>query len=166
MSAPLRASASAVEACLLVFWLGAALFFAAGVAPAAFAVLPDSGAAGALVGRLLPQLFVGGVVCGAIVAAIEVVAPRRGRLLRGAGVGVMVVACAVAQLVIGARIARLRSEIGRPVAELSAQDARRVAFGRLHGLSVGSLGAAMLAAAAVVASVARRPGAVGHDRGA
>ena len=63
----------------------------------------------------------------------------------------MIGACAVAQFVISPRIERLRSAIGGPLESLAADDARRAAFGRLHGISVGWLGVAMLAA--VVAMV-------------
>jgi hypothetical protein len=62
---------SSVETWLLALWLGAALFFAIGVAPAAFAVLPDSALSGALVGRLLPPLFVSGSLLGLAILAIE-----------------------------------------------------------------------------------------------
>jgi len=154
------------EACLLALWLGAALFFAVAVAPAAFDVLPDSALAGALVGRVLPPLFFAGALCGLVVLAIELRDRRSGRGVRAGGAVVMVAACAVAQLVLGARIARLRSAVDRPIAQLAPDDARRVAFGRLHGLSVASLGAAMLGAGAVLASAARGPRTPGERRGA
>jgi hypothetical protein len=48
--------------------------------------------------------------------------------------------------VVGARIDRLRAEIGGTLDTLPAGDARRVAFGRLHGASVGMMGVAVLAA--------------------
>lgn len=150
---------------MLALWLGAALFFAAAVAPAAFDLFNVT-LAGALVGRLLPSVFVGGMVAGVAVAAIELLSPRRGRGLRSAGAAVVAVACAVAQLVVGPMIDRLRAAVERPIAELAPDDARRVQFGRLHGLSVAALGVAMLGAVTVIASAARtgRPG--GDERGA
>jgi hypothetical protein len=60
-------------------------------------------------------------------------------------------ACAVAQFVIARRIELLRAAIGPNLDALAPGDPRRAAFGKLHGLSVASLGLAMLAAAAVVA---------------
>lgn len=137
-----------VECCLLTLWLGAALFFAVVVAPAAFAVAPTPSFAGALVGRLLPPLFASGVVVGLTIVAIELRWPRAGSRLRASAAGVMLVACAVAQFVIGGQIDRVRTAAGPPIATLEHDDPRRVAFGRLHALSIAALGAAMIAAAA------------------
>ena len=61
-------------------------------------------------------------------------------------VAAVALACGVAQLVVGARIDRLRGAIGGPLDALSPEDPRRIAFGRLHAFSVGWLGVAMLAA--------------------
>jgi hypothetical protein len=140
-----------LEVVLLALWLGASLFFAAGVAPAAFAVAPTASIAGALVGRLLPPLFVGGVVIGATIMVMELRWRRGGSRLRASAAGVMLAACAVAQFVIGGQIDRLRTVAGRPIATLERDDPRRVAFGRLHALSVAALGAAMIAAATAAA---------------
>jgi hypothetical protein len=59
---------------------------------------------------------------------------------------VSALACAVAQLVVGSRIDRLRAAIGGPLDALAADDPRRLAFGKLHAISVGWLGVALLAA--------------------
>lgn len=143
---------------VLSAWLGASLVFSAVVAPAAFAVLPTRTLAGALVGRVLPVLFLSGIVVGGLVLAGEL-AWRRGAapswMLRGA-VGAVVVACAIAQLAIGARIARLRETIGGPLEALAPGDPRRLEFGRLHGVSVALLGAALLAAFAAVVLIVLR----------
>jgi uncharacterized membrane protein len=143
-----------LEICLLALWLGASLFFAAVVAPAAFDVLPTPGLAGALVGRTLPWLFISGLIVGAVVMALEIRAPRPGGRVRAVGAGVMLLACAIAQFVIGRQIERLRREAGTPIGALSQEDPRRRAFGRLHALSVAALGMAMVAA--VAAAVASR----------
>ena len=139
-----------IETTLLILWLGATLFFALGVAPAAFAVLPDSGLAGALIGRLLPALFVAGAVIGLLILGMELRRRWPRRRWRAWAAGVMLAACALAQFVIGGRINRLRTEVARPIAALERDDPRRAAFGRLHALSVAALGAAMIAAAAAV----------------
>lgn len=152
---PVRASVSTLQLIILSLWLGAAGFFSAAVAPALFAVLPTRTLAGAVVGRMLPVVFYSGILVGLGLAALQVMARRQwsfgAREISGA---VMVGACAVAQFIIGPRIERLRSEIGGPLEALAADDARRAAFGRLHGISVGWLGLAMIAAvvAIVVAS--------------
>jgi hypothetical protein len=141
-----------LEICMLALWLGASLFFAAVVAPAAFAVLPTPGLAGALVGRTLPSLFVSGLIVGAVVMALEIRAPRPGGRVRAVGAGVMLLACAIAQFVIGRQIERLRGEASAPIGALSQEDPRRRAFGRLHALSVAALGMAMVAAVAAAAA--------------
>ncbi|MFN2566809.1 MAG: DUF4149 domain-containing protein [Gemmatimonadaceae bacterium] len=164
MSRAGRASLPFVETCLLTLWLGAALFFAAAVAPAAFAVLPTPSLAGALVGRLLPPLFAAGIGVGAAVLAVELRAGRARSRVRAVAGGVLLVACGIAQFVIGGQIERLRARSGAPISALGREDPRRVTFGRLHALSVAALGAAMLAAATAVAAGSRSPS--GADRGA
>jgi hypothetical protein len=151
MSRPSVGLLAFVESSLLTLWLGGALFFAAVVAPAAFAVAPTPSFAGALVGRLLPSLFTSGVAIGAAIVAIELRWPHAGSRLRASAAGVMLGACAVAQFVIGGQIDRLRTLPGAPIGALQRDDPRRVAFGRLHALSVAALGAAMIAAATAVA---------------
>jgi uncharacterized protein DUF4149 len=140
-----------LEASLLTLWLGAALFFAAIVAPAAFGVAPEASFAGALIRRLLPPLFAAGVTVGLAILAAELRWPRAGSRLRASAAGVMFAACAIAQFVIGGQIDRLRAAGGRPVGTLEREDPRRVAFGRLHALSVAALGAAIIAAATAAA---------------
>jgi hypothetical protein len=141
--------------------LGAAILLAASVAPAAFAVLPSRTLAGAVVGRVLPAVFNTGVAVGFLAAIAEIangpgepigVATIVARWRVGAEL-VMAGSCAVAQFVIGPRIERVRSTIDGAVDALALDDPRRVAFGRLHGLSVAWLGAAILAAAVVVVCV-------------
>jgi hypothetical protein len=124
-------------------WLGAALLLAASVAPAAFAVLPSRTLAGALVGRVLPSVFIAGIAVAAL-AALGQGAWRRGAAL------IMGATCAAAQFVVAPRIERIRAAIGGPVDALAETDPRRMAFGRLHGLSVALLGVAMLAALVII----------------
>ena len=147
-----------IEASLLTLWLGAALFFALVVAPAAFAVLPSAALAGSLVGRVLPALFVAGTVVGTLVLGLELRWPRERTPVRMLAAGVILTTCAGAQLVVGSRMRHLRAEARAPISALAPADPRRVAFGRLHALSVGALGAAMLAAGGAVLTVARGPG--------
>lgn len=146
---------------LLAMWAGAALLTAAAVAPAAFAVLPTRALAGALVGRVLPVVFWSGIVVGLVAAGLawaDRPAPHAlGRAVAALGV---VVGCGVAQLVVYPKIDRLRAAIGPSIEALALDDPQRVAFGKLHGISVAWMGAAMLSAlVAVVLSVlsARRP---------
>lgn len=133
------------ETVLLAGWIGAALLFALVVAPAAFAVLPTRTLAGALVGRVLPAIFYAGVVIGSVIVILDVIG-RNGSWGRTAAGAVSALACAIAQLVVGTRIDRLRLSIGGPLDALAMDDPRRIAFGKLHAISVGWLGIAVLAA--------------------
>src|SRR5947207_1638119 len=133
------------ETLLLATWIGAALLFTLVVAPAAFSVLPTRTLAGALVGRVLPVLFYAGVVIGSAIVVLDLIG-RTGTWGRAAAGAVSALACAVAQLVVGTRIDRLRAAIDGPLDALAADDPRRVAFGKLHAISVGWLGVALLAA--------------------
>jgi hypothetical protein len=137
---------------LLAGWLGATIIVGAVVAPAAFAVLPTRTLAGALVGRVLPPLFWCGVAVGLAAAIIM----RRARR-RTAFVAALVIALAsvVAQLVVAPRIETIRSSAGGPIDALARDDARRVAFGRLHGASVALLGLAGVAASVTLLLTAR-----------
>jgi hypothetical protein len=137
---------------LLSAWLGAAIFFAAVVAQAAFRVLPTRSLAGALVGRTLPALFIAGLVIGLVAAVLTWREPpgtwgRSGRFIAEL---IAVLACAVGQFVIGGRIERLRASLGGALDALPPGDPARAAFGRLHGLSVLALGVAMLLVLAAI----------------
>ena len=149
-----RAGVPLTETLLLAVWIGAALLFTVVVAPAAFSVLPTRTLAGALVGRVLPVIFYAGVVIGSLIVVLELIG-RTGAWGRSAAGAVSALACALAQLVVGTRIDRLRSAIGGPLDALAADDPRRVAFGRLHAISVGWLGLAMVAAIIALALAVR-----------
>jgi hypothetical protein len=152
------AGAHAASAAVLGAWLGAAVLTAAVVAPAAFDVLPSRTLAGSLVGRVLPVVFVAGIVAGAVGLAAGRAA------MRGAGRGartvdalliVGAVSCAIAQFVVGPRIARVRAAIAGPVEALAADAPLRAEFGRLHAWSVGWLGVAVVALFAALALTLR-----------
>ena len=130
---------------LLTAWLGAATLTVAVLAPRAFAVLPSRELAGAVVGSVLPALFATGLVFATLAAVLSAVRS----LAPGAAATALLAAaaCAVAQFVVAPRLVVLRAQIGGPVARLSADDPRRVAFGLLHGYSVMGLGVAMMASA-------------------
>jgi hypothetical protein len=139
-----------VVSLLLAAWLGAGILFASVVAPAAFAVLPTRTMAGALVGRVLPVLFVGGIVVAVLGLALD--RGRGGAYPRVRRVALLTIAgaCAVAQFGVAPRIERVRQQIGGPIEQLAPEDPRRSAFGRLHALSVAWLGVAMLGAATAI----------------
>jgi len=158
-----RLNAPLVQLVLLALWLGAAAFFSFAVAPALFASLPSRTLAGQVVGRTLPIVFYLGMAVGAIVVAIQATSGRGGiRDVRAVCGCLMVGACAVAQFIIGRRIDRLRDDIGGPIDALASDDARRIAFGRLHGASVAWLGLAMLAAGLALVMAWRANAAAAH----
>jgi hypothetical protein len=136
------------SALLLTLWLGAGLLFVAVVAPAAFAVLPSRTLAGQVVGRVLPVLFVAGIVVGLAAALASRAAAHPGWRI-GGGI-VVVAACALSHFWIGGRIARLRESIGGALESLPPSDPQRALFGQLHALSVAGLGAAGVAAIVVL----------------
>jgi hypothetical protein len=134
-------------------WLGAATIVAAIVAPAAFAVLPSRALAGALVGRVLPVLFWSGALVGvASLASTWSLPTRAGRVAAGV---VLICSCAAAQLVVAPRIERIRAAVAGPIDDLAPNDPRRLDFGRLHGMSVGLLGLAAIAALVGLVLLAR-----------
>ena len=138
---------------LLCAWMGAAILVTAVVAPAAFAVLPSRTLAGALVGRVLPVLFWSGMLVGLASIALTWSLPSRG--WRNVGAVATMLACAIAQLVVTPRIERIRAAIGGPIDALAAGDERRIAFGKLHGVSVGLLGIAAIGALVMAVLIAR-----------
>lgn len=152
-----------VSLLVTAIWCGAALIVVTAVAPAAFRVLPTRTLAGALVGQVLPVLFLSGLFVGVLGLVLT---PRRAprALLRRIGAAGIIAGCAVAQLVIAPKIAALRERIGPDLEALAASDPLRVAFGQLHGLSVLSLGVAMMfAALTLVATVLAVRAAPHHD---
>ena len=138
-------SRAGVVSILLSAWLGAAVLVTTVVAPAAFAVLPSRTLAGALVGRVLPVLCIAGLVVA--LASLSLDSGDHGRAIRvrRAMLIVAAVSCAAAQFAVAPRIERVRKEIAGPVEQLSPDDPRRIAFGRLHAASVAWLGVAMVA---------------------
>ena len=148
---------------VLAAWLGAVLLVGTVVAPAAFATLPSRALAGAVVGRVLPAIFLTGLAVGLFLVP--------GRLAGSAGLGrqiaggVLVLSCAISHLVVGARISALRQAIEPSLDALDPGDPRRVMFGRLHALSVAGLGIGVLAAVVAlglaIGALQRRSGGAG-----
>lgn len=152
----MRTTPALIELTVLLLWLGGAILFSAVVAPSLFATLPTRTLAGAVVGRVLPAIFYSGMVVGLLTILLDWQA--RGELnWRGSAAGgiVILASCVVAQLVIAPRIERVRESIGGVIENLAPGDPRRAEFGKLHAVSVGWLGIAMLCAAIVAVLTAR-----------
>jgi len=145
---------------LLACWFGAALFFGAVVAPAAFGVLRSFGLpnaneiAGSIVTRSLSVVNLAGFVV-ALLLLVTIIVRRNtsGRvsfIVECVCLGVIALATGVGHWVIAARMRALRAAMVLPIDQIAADDSRRVAFNNLHGYSVNALGLAMIAALVVM----------------
>ena len=145
---------------LLACWFGAALFFGAVVAPAAFGVLRSFGLpnaneiAGSIVTRSLSVVNLAGFVIAVLLLATLIVrrntSGRTSFIVEFICLGVIALATGVGHWVIAARMRALRAAMVLPIDQITADDARRVAFNNLHGYSVNALGLAMIAALIVM----------------
>lgn len=149
-------TAPLVAAIVVSVWLGASLFFAAVVAPAAFRTLPNVTMAGALVRATLPAIFDAGVIAGLVVLWLGSggtdTTARMLRIVCGAGI---TVCCAVSQFVVVQRIDQVRLRLTTPIEMLAPTDPARVTFDHLHTASVGLLGAAMILAVLAIVLLTR-----------
>ncbi|HYJ48092.1 MAG TPA: DUF4149 domain-containing protein [Pyrinomonadaceae bacterium] len=155
-----------VRLLLIALWLGGAVFFSGGVAPAAFGVLRSRAvpyaneAAGSIVTRTLAVINTGGLVIALLLLAGAFLfrkdVTRRAFLTETISLALMALATATGQWIIAARMVALRAAMGRPIDEVAASDPLRVAFDSLHNYSVAALGVAIIAAAVALLLIARR----------
>jgi len=141
---------------LLACWFGAALFFGAVVAPAAFGVLRSFGLAnaneiaGSIVTRSLSVINVAGFLIALLLLLSLLLwrnsAGRVSFILECVCLVVIAISTGVGHWVIAARMRALRAAMVLPIDQIAADDPRRIAFGALHGYSVNVLGLAMIAA--------------------
>jgi Domain of unknown function (DUF4149) len=141
---------------LLAAWLGAALFFSAVVAPAAFSVLrmyqlPNSSEiAGAIVSRSLAAINLSGFCVGVLLLVILFLRRKGGKrwelVLQFITISIVTLMCAVGEWVIAARMRALRGAMVLPIDRLAQEDPGRIAFSSLHRYSVIVLAIAMIAA--------------------
>jgi uncharacterized protein DUF4149 len=134
---------------LLGLWLGAAVFFIA-VAQIAFGNLPARDLAGNIVGRTLAVLNYAGIGVALITVLTSLVVPDGVRIIAVWAERILLVilgvACAVSQFVISWWMLMLRTQMGRPIEEVAADDPLRIQFDNLHQYSEWLLMAAMAAA--------------------
>lgn len=143
---------------LLGMWLGAALFFGAGVAPTLFKVLRGAGLAnanelaGSIVTRLLGIVNQGGFEIALFLFVTAFFVNRnQSRLARLADVislAIMAIMTGVGHWVIAARMSALRAAMQLPIDHIAPDDPRRIEFDNLHRYSVLLLSIAMFAALA------------------
>lgn len=141
---------SNVRLLLIGVWLGAACFFSFAVAPTAFSILENRELAGSIVARSLFIVNLGGLAIGLILLASSFI-KRTGtapfwvwseRFL----LVLFTLALAVSEFVISVWMKMIRSQAGRPIDELAADDPTKIQFDNLHRYSVWIMLGAMIAA--------------------
>jgi hypothetical protein len=150
---------------LLACWFGAALFFGAVVAPAAFGVLRSFGLpnaneiAGSIVTRSLSVINIAGFLIALLLLLMLILrrnsSGRVSFIVECVCLVVIALTTAVGHWVIAARMRALRAAMVVPIDQIAADDPRRVEFGALHGYSVNALGLAMIAALVALVLMAR-----------
>ena len=150
---------------LLAVWFGAALFFSAVVAPAAFGVLRSYGLpnaselAGGIVTRSLSVVNVAGFVIAVLLLVTlflrQSSAGRVSVIVEGICLALIALGTGVGHWVIAARMRAIRAALELPIDQIAADDSRRVAFNSLHGYSVNALSLAMIAALVALVLMAR-----------
>jgi hypothetical protein len=150
---------------LLACWFGAALFFGAAVAPAAFGVLRSFGLsnaneiAGSIVTRTLSIINIAGFLIALLLLVTGILwrnySGRVSFIVECICLGVIALATGVGHWFIAARMRGLRAAMVLPIDQIAADDPRRIAFGSLHGYSVNALSLAMIAALVAMILMAR-----------
>jgi short subunit fatty acids transporter len=150
---------------LLAMWFGAALFFSAVVAPAAFGVLRSYGLpnaselAGGIVTRSLSVVNVAGFVVALVLLATLFLrrssAGRGSFIVEAVCLVLIALGTALGHWVIAARMRAIRAALELPIDQIAADDSRRIAFNSLHGYSVNALSLAMIAALVALVLMAR-----------
>lgn len=156
---------NATRLILLAAWVGAALFFGAVVAPAAFGVLRSFGLsnaneiAGSIVTRSLSVVNIAGFVIALILLVTLMMrrnySSRLSFIIECICFGVIALTTAVGHWFIAARMRALRAAMVVPIDQIAADDSRRIAFNSLHGYSVNALSLAMIAALVAMVLMAR-----------
>jgi hypothetical protein len=152
---------------LLAAWLGAALFFGAVVAPAAFGVLRSFGLpnaseiAGSIVTRTLGVINVAGFVIALLLLLLLTALLRRQAqtklrlIIELVCIGLIALTTALGHWFIAARMRAIRAALELPIDQIATSDARRIEFNALHGYSVNALGIAMIAALVALVVIGR-----------
>jgi len=156
---------NATRLILLACWFGAALFFGAVVAPAAFGVLRSVGLsnaneiAGSIVTRSLSIVTIAGFVIALLLLATLFLRrsyySRPSFVVESICLVLIALATSLGHWLIAARMRALRAAMVVPIDQIAADDARRIAFNNLHGYSVNALSLAMIAALVAMVLMAR-----------
>jgi Domain of unknown function (DUF4149) len=147
----------------IIFWLGGLLFFPI-VAAVSFTHLPDTHAAGTVVGTCLRILHQEGLFAGALLIALFVAAsvtgmyPRQVLRVPLLMVVIMLVLTAYSQFSIIPRMETYRLAAGGAIDAVPVFDPNREAFNRLHNYSTYVEEGVMLAGLVLVVLLARAEG--------
>ena len=150
---------------LLACWFGAALFFGAVVAPAAFGVLRSfdlsnaNEIAGGIVTRSLSVINIAGFLISLLLlVTLFLRRSSTGRvsfIVECICIAAIALATGVGHWVIAARMRALRAAMVLPIDQIGIDDPRRIEFNSLHGYSVNALGLGMIAALVAMVLMAR-----------
>ena len=150
---------------VLACWFGAALFFGAVVAPAAFGVLRSFGLAnaneiaGSIVTRSLSVVNIAGFLIALLLLVTAILrrnnSSRVSFIVECICLGLIALTTSIGHWVIAARMRALRAAMVLPIDQIAADDPRRIAFNSLHGYSVNAMSVAMIAALIAMVLMAR-----------
>jgi Domain of unknown function (DUF4149) len=150
---------------LIALWLGAAMFFSFSLAPSAFGVLPSREMAGSVVSANLSVINYAGLIIGVIMLLSSFISVKGlvGWLERVLLL-IFTIACAIGQFVISFQLSQIRSQVGRPMEELSPDEPLRIAFDSLHQYSIWVLATAMIVVLISFFLISKTPKAqqIGH----
>lgn len=123
---------------LLGLWLGAATFFVV-MAQNAFAVLPSHELAGTLISRTLAILNYSGLGAAFVLVLTSLIVPagtnKAALWMERILLVIFGLGCAVGQFVISWWMLLIRTQMGRPIDEVAADDPLRIQFNQLHQYS-------------------------------
>ena len=153
---------------LIILWLGGVLFFPV-VAATAFGSLPDTHAAGTIVGKCLRVMHYEGLFSGAVIVLLLLVAQFIKAVPRSVVAPVvmtliMLGLTAFSQFSIIPRMENYRIAAGGAIDAVPRNDPNRMAFNKLHGVSEKVEEGVLLAGVVLVILVAAnypKPEAVG-----
>ena len=151
---------------LLGAWIGAAIFFAAAVAPALFSVLRAAGLvnanelAGSVVTRLLGVINRSGfeIALFLLVTGFFVNRTRRrlAQVVEMISLAIMAIMTVINHWVISARMQDLRRAMGGAIDQVAPSDPRHLEFASLHRYSVVVMAVALIAAVVAFVLASRR----------
>jgi hypothetical protein len=157
---------------LLGLWLGAAVLFAASVAPTVFGVLRGAQLtnanelAGLMVTRILATINLAGFEISLFLIVTGYFLSRKeSRLVRVAemiSLAIMAIMTGVSHWIISARMLALRAAMQAPIDQIVTTDPRRIEFDALHGYSVAAMSAAIVAGLVAFLIMARPRSAARH----